>query len=179
MIPNIIIGKIVGVHGVRGEVKVQPLTDDPNRFSDVKKAMLLSPNEKVIREISVSKVRITENQLIVAVDLLTDRDEAKKWINHFVAVERSQAVELPEGRYFINDLIGLWVEDDERGKLGTIRDIISASGAGADVIVIARVGCKDLLVPYLKSIVYDVDTTLGVMRLRLPDGLFEIYQEDV
>ena len=45
MIPNIIIGKIVGVHGVRGEVKVQPLTDDPNRFSDVKKAMLLSPNE--------------------------------------------------------------------------------------------------------------------------------------
>ena len=179
MSPDIfIIGKIVGVHGVRGEIKVQPLTDDPNRFSALDHALLLSPSEKMIRDISISRIRLTDSLLILSINSLTDRDEAKKLINHYIAVERSNAVKLPEGRYFIKDLIGIQVIDDERGILGRISDIIS-NGVGADIIVITRSGNKYILVPYLKSVVYDVDIPDGIMRLRLPDGLFEIYQDGV
>ena len=83
-------------------------------------------------------------------------------------------MKLPEGRYFVVDLIGLEVIDDERGSLGQISDCYE-TGAN-HIIEVKRKGKKDLLIPYLNAICYDVDIEGGTFKVRLPEGLYEIYE---
>ena len=170
----LIIGKLGGAHGVRGEVKVIPLTDDVRRFSSLKDCMLLDERENLKEKKTVRSVRFDETRTLIRFDGLDDRDEASKLTGLFLAVSREDAVKLPKGRYFIADLIGLTVVDDVRGDLGTIKDIINTGAS--DIIIVKRKGKNELLIPYLNSIVKDVDISGGIMKVILPEGLYEIYE---
>ena len=170
----LVIGKIGGAHGVRGEVKIIPLTDDVRRFSSLKECLILDEKERVKETKEVEKARVDDTRTLVKFKGIDDRDEVGKLTGFYIAVSREDAVKLPEGRYFIADLIGLKVIDDERGELGTIKDIIN-SGA-SDIIIVKRKGKNELLIPYLNAIVYEVDITGGTMKVKLPEGLYEIYE---
>lgn len=170
----LIIGKIVGVHGIRGELKILPITDDAHRFSDIDNIYILSQKEKLIRTAKISGVRYLPNMVICAIDDIDDRDEAKKLSGLFLAVDRKNAVKLPEGRYFITDLVGITVYDDTLGELGVLFEILQ-TGSG-DVLVVRRKERRDLLIPYLNSIVYRVDINERKMYVKLPDGLFDVYE---
>lgn len=170
----LVIGKIVGVHGIRGEVKILPITDDARRFFDLKSAMLLSDKEKMLRVVQLDSVRLQNSMVICAIKDLTDRDEARKLSGCSLAVDRNQAADLSDGRYFIADLEGVDVYDTQMGSLGIISEVMKS--AGSDIIVISRDGKPDLLVPFLKTIVLDVDLPNNKMLVKLPDGLFEIYE---
>ncbi len=170
----LVIGKIGGAHGVRGEVKIIPLTDDVRRFSSLKECLILDDRERVKETKEVEKARVDDTRTLVKFKGIDDRDEVGKLTGFYIAVSREDAVKLPEGRYFIADLIGLKVIDDERGELGTIKDIIN-SGA-SDIIIVKRKGKNELLIPYLNAIVYEVDIAGGTMKVKLPEGLYEIYE---
>ncbi len=170
----LVIGKIGGAHGVRGEVKIIPLTDDVRRFSSLKECLILDDRERVKETKEVEKARVDDTRTLVKFKGIDDRDEVGKLTGFYIAVSREDAVKLPEGRYFIADLIGLKVIDDERGELGTIKDIIN-SGA-SDIIIVKRKGKNELLIPYLNAIVYEVDIDGGTMKVKLPEGLYEIYE---
>jgi len=170
----LVIGKIGGAHGVRGEVKIIPLTDDVRRFSSLKECLILDDRERVKETKEVEKARVDDTRTLVKFKGIDDRDEVGKLTGFYIAVSREDAVKLPEGRYFIADLIGLKVVDDERGELGTIKDIIN-SGA-SDIIIVKRKGKNELLIPYLNAIVYEVDIAGGTMKVKLPEGLYEIYE---
>lgn len=170
----LVIGKIGGAHGVRGEVKIIPLTDDVRRFSSLKECLILDEQERVKETKEVEKARVDDTRTLVKFKGIDDRDEVGKLTGFYIAVSREDAVKLPAGRYFIADLIGLKVVDDERGELGTIKDIIN-SGA-SDIIIVKRKGKNELLIPYLNAIVYEVDITSGTMKVKLPEGLYEIYE---
>ena len=161
----LIIGKITGVHGVRGEVKISPLTDNVRRFSSLKECMLLDAKENLKETKKVSGRRVDPSRTLLKFEGLSGL---------FIAVKREDAVKLPKGRYFIADLIGLTVVDSERGELGRIKDVIN-SGA-SDIILCERKGKNELLIPYLNSVVTEVDLEGGIMRVTLPDGLYEIYE---
>ena len=170
----LVIGKIGGAHGVRGEVKIIPLTDDVRRFSSLKECLILDDRERVKETKEVEKARVDDTRTLVKFKGIDDRDEVGKLTGFYIAVSREDAVKLPEGRYFIADLIGLKVVDDERGELGTIKDIIN-SGA-SDIIIVKRKGKNELLIPYLNAIVYEVDIAGVTMKVKLPEGLYEIYE---
>lgn len=170
----LVIGKIGGAHGVRGEVKIIPLTDDVRRFSSLKECLILDDRERVKETKEVEKARVDDTRTLVKFKGIDDRDEVGKLTGFYIAVSREDAVKLPEGRYFIADLIGLKVVDDERGELGTIKDIIN-SGA-SDIIIVKRKGKNELLIPYLNAIVYEVGIAGGTMKVKLPEGLYEIYE---
>ena len=170
----IIIGKIVGVHGVRGEVKVYPMTDDVHRFLKLKDCFLSNEGMKDPQPARVKSARIDKGMALVKLEGIEDRDAAETMRGRIVSVSRENAVKLPEGRYFVVDLIGLEVIDDDRGPLGKISDVYN-SGA-SDIVEIKRKGKKDLLIPYLNSICYDVDLENRTFRVRLPEGLYEIYE---
>lgn len=170
----LIIGKIVGVHGIRGEVKILPLTDDARRFFDLKKASLLSEKEKKLRDVQFNSARLQNNMVVCAISDLTDRDEARKLSGCFLAVERSKAASLSDGRYFITDLEGITVIDHQKGQLGVISEIIQSTGS--DIIVVSRENKADLLIPFLKTVVQDVDLKSQKMNVVLPDGLYDIYE---
>ena len=171
---HLIIGKLGGAHGVRGEVKVIPLTDDVRRFSSLKDCLILDEKEHLKETREVEKSRVDDSRTLIKFKGIDDRDEVSKLTGYYIGVSREDAVKLPEGRYFIADLIGLTVVDEARGDLGTIKDIIN-SGA-SDIIIVKRKGNNDLLIPYLNAIVKNVDLSSGKMDVILPEGLYEIYE---
>lgn len=170
----LIIGKLGGAHGVRGEVKVIPLTDDVRRFSSLKECMIFDEKENLKKTLSVEKSRVDDSRTLIKFEGIDDRDEVGKLTGFYIGVKREDAVKLPEGRYFIADLIGLDVVDQSRGELGKIKDIIN-SGA-SDIIIVKRKGKNELLIPYLNAIVKNVDLSSGKMDVVLPEGLYEIYE---
>ena len=170
----IIIGKIVGVHGIRGELKVYPLTDDAHRFLKLKECCLSGEDLKNPKTVTVNSARIDKEMVLVKLDGVEDRTAAEGYRGRYMSVTRENAAELPEGRYYIVDLIGLEVIDDKLGPLGKISDCYET---GANYIIeIRRKGKKDLLIPYLNAICYEVDIEGGTFKVRLPDGLYEIYE---
>jgi len=171
----LIIGKLGGAHGVRGEIRVFPITDDVRRFHTISECMLLAPSEKPVREIKVSGKRFTGDTVLLTFEGVSDRDEAQKLTGLFLAVKRADAVPLEPGRYFITDLIGCRVVDGERGDLGVLADVLQTAGAN-DVLVVKRGGKQDLLIPFLHAIVKEVDVFSGKISVILPDGLYEIYE---
>lgn len=171
----IIIGQLVGVHGVRGEVKIAPLTDDVRRFASLKDAFLLDADEKLVRDVYLQSSRQADTLMICKFKSLDDRDDAKQLSGHFLAVLREDAVSLEAGRFFIADLIGMEVVDSQRGFIGHIKDIIQ-QGVGADVIVVKRRGKMELLFPYLNAIVSHVDVDNKRMNADIPDDLYAIYE---
>ncbi len=171
---HITIGKIGSAHGVRGELKIVPLTDDVRRFSKLKKCFLTKEDGTIVNELAVKHARVDRGNVLILFETITDRDMAEKLRGFYLAVSREDAVKLPKNTFFIVDMIGLTVIDDERGELGTINDVYE-TGANF-VISVKRKGKMDLQIPFLNAVCYETDIEAGYMKVRLPEGLYEIYE---
>ena len=161
------VGKIINTHGLRGEVKVIPWTDTPDVFEDLE-TVYLKNNDAL----TISSVKYQKNNLIVKFKELGDINEAEKLKNQVLYAERSALVELPEGVYYIADLIGLSVRKETGEEVGKIKDVLQ-TGAN-DIYVVAREGAKDLLVPVIPNVVLSVDIDGGEVTVSLPDGLEDL-----
>lgn len=163
------IGKIINTHGVSGQVKVLPLTDDPERYMNLEWAYI-DKNGKLERY-TIESVRLVKNFVIVKFDGINNMDLASKLKDKMIKVDREHAVELPQYSYFICDLIGLDVFKENGAKLGELKDIIK-TGAN-DVFVIETKNKKEVLVPALRSIVKYISIEDKIMNLVLPEGLID------
>lgn len=161
------VGKIINTHGLRGEVKVIPWTDTPDVFEDLETLYL--KNNDVL---TISLVKYQKNNLIVKFKELGDINEAEKLKNQVLYAERSALGELPDGVYYIADLIGLSVRKETGEEVGKIKDVLQ-TGAN-DIYVVAREGAKDLLVPVIPNVVLSVDIDGGEVTVSLPDGLEDL-----
>ena len=171
----IIIGKITGAHGVRGELRVFPLTDDPRRFLKLKECFICGQNfEKPEASLCVS-ARIDKENVLVKLEGVLDRDKAELLRGRFIAVERSNAVKLKKDSYFITDLKGLSVIDDERGDLGKVIDCF-ATGPQFTLEIRRENKKKNLMLPFVKIYCYVVNIEEGFIKCRLPEGLYELYE---
>ena len=168
----IVIGKITSAHGIRGEVKVYPLTDDPKRFLSMKDCHISGEDGVPVSDSSVENARIDKTMVIVKLEGVNDRNAAEALRDKYLSVDRADAVK-DDDSFFIVDMLGMTVIDDERGELGTISDVFE-TGANF-VISVRRKGKKDLLIPFLKAVCYDADIESSVMKVKLPKGLYEIY----
>ncbi len=161
------VGVITTAHGVRGEVKVFPTTDDPARFKKLKNVIL--DTGKTQMELEITGVKFFKNLVILKFKGFDDRNDVEKLRQAKLLVTRENAVELAEDEYFIADLIGLRAYSDEGEDLGKIADVLQ-TGAN-DVYVIKQDGCADLLVPAIHECVKAVEIEEGRMVLHLLPGL--------
>ncbi len=161
------VGVITTTHGVRGEVKVFPTTDDPKRFKKLKNVILISGAEQL--ELEISNVKFFKNLVILKFKEFDNINDIEKYKKAELYVTRENAVELEEDEYFIADLIDLKVVSDEGEELGTLSDVLQ-TGAN-DVYVISKEGTSDLLVPAIKDCILDVDFEEEVMTIHLLPGL--------
>ena len=145
------IGYISNTHALKGELKVRPYTDDVKRFESLKKILVDFKGELISYDIE--SVRYQKDIVLLKLKTVDSIEEAEKLKNHYIKIPRSEAKDLEEGEYFIADLIGCEVYQEE--LLGVLDDVFTA-GAG-DVYVIKRKGKKDLLLPALKSVVKNVN----------------------
>lgn len=164
------VGVITTTHGVRGEVKVFPTTDDAARFKKLKQVILDTGKEKI--ELEIAGVKFFKNLVILKFKGIDDINDVEKYRKKSLYVTRENAVKLKKDEYFIADLIGLKVISDEGEDLGTINDVLQ-TGAN-DVYVIKKEGAEELLVPAIKECIKNVDIEGGTMEVHLIPGLREI-----
>ena len=148
------IGLFLRPHGVRGEVKLLPLTDDIRRFKSLKTAFI-EKSEGVYLSVNVESAKASSpNAVIVKLSGVETMDDAEKLRDKYLCVDRAHAVKLPEGSYFVSDLIGCKVESTDGTQLGEMVDVYETNAN--DVYVIK--GSKRLSVPALKRLLHTVDT---------------------
>ena len=161
------VGVITSTHGVRGEVKVFPTTDDAARFKKLKQVILDTGKEDV--ELEITSVKFFKNMVILKFKDIDDMDTANKYRQKSLYVTRENAVKLKKNEYFIADLIGLVVTSDEGEELGVIDDVLQ-TGAN-DVYVIKGEAGEELLLPAIKECVKEVDIEAGTMLVHVLPGL--------
>ena len=164
------VGVITTTHGVRGEVKVFPTTDDPARFKKLKQVILDTGKEKI--DLEISGVKFFKNMVILKFKGLDNINDVEKYRQKSLFVTRENAVKLKKDEYFIADLIGLSVVSDEGEDLGTFADVLS-TGAN-DVYVIKKEGTPDLLLPAIKDCIRKVDFDSQTMTVYVLPGLRDL-----
>lgn len=166
------VGRIIGVHGLRGELKVELHTDFPARFAPgvtVRAGTELKP-------LKIAQVRDHKGHLLLKCPQVTDRTAAEALRGTWLFVREEEAVALEEGAYWIHDIIGLTVETEEGTVLGEVTDVL-ATGANDVYALQPADGVnqgRELLIPALAEVILAVDLVRGVMTVRLPDGLLDV-----
>ena len=168
------IGRIGAPHGLHGEIKVNPWTDNNDRFRDLKDCLIVSDDEKIRTHATVEGVRFLNKQIVLKIRGYDDRTAAESLKNKLLSVKRENAIKLPADTWFIADLTGCEVIDEKHGLLGILTDVIQNSAH--DVYVVRQKGFNDILIPVLKSIVMNVDLDQRKIDVSMPEGLFEIYR---
>jgi len=158
----IAIGKAVAPHGVRGDVRVIPLTDFPDRFRTMKKVQLEDG-----RALDIESVKYHNQFVHIKFRGIDDRDAAQALKGKLLMVGRDGLVKLPAGQYYIFDIVGLKVYDEAGAYLGTVTDVLP-TGAN-DVYIAEQEGNKPLLIPAIKDVVREIDIPGGKMTVRMQE----------
>lgn len=160
---DILIGKVIGPFGIRGEVKILVLTDFPERFERGREIVLNLDNER--RKAKIESSRPHAGVMLVKLEGVDTRDDAEQLRNAEIVIDRSEVAKLEEGRFYVFDIIGLKVVTEDGRELGTINEVLQ--GGANDVY------CTDtgLCIPALKDVVVKVDIENGVMVIRPMPGL--------
>ena len=164
------VGAVIKPHGIRGENKVWPTTDDPYRFDELSEIILVKGSSE--KRIGISSVKHFKNIVILGLSGIDTVESAEALRGADLYVDREHAAPLSEGEYYIGDIIGMEVQDEEAHHLGTISDVIDT--AANDVYVVKLAGRRDLLIPAIKQCIVNVDVENNLMTVRLLDGLMDL-----
>ena len=161
------VGVITQTHGIRGEVKVFPTTDDASRFRDLKHVLLDTGKDTLSLEIE--NVKFFKQFVILKFKGYDNINDIERYRRCPLLVERKDAVALEEDEYFISDMIGMKVVTDGGEEFGVLKDVMT-TGAN-DVYVIDHPTAGEILIPAIKECVLDVDIPGGQMKIHVMDGL--------
>ena len=163
---QIVIGKIVAPHGVRGDIRILPLTEKPEQFLDLDYLLLHDG-----RKLTIKHARFHKRMVLVTTVEIKSMNEAELLRDQEVLIKAEDLPELEEGQFYVADLIGLPVYDEEGKQIGTFKD--SLSTGSNDVYVIAVTGEKDILLPALKIYVKEINLAEKRIVVTLPEWVDE------
>ncbi len=165
------VGRIVGIHGLGGELRVEPHTDYPERFAadeTIWVGTALAPH-------TITRAREHKGMILLTLDQVTEREQAETLRDEWLFIPDSEAATLPEGEYYVHDIVGLSVVDEAGTLIGRVTDVLQ-TGAN-DVYIIATEGHinrgKELLIPAIADVVQQVDIPAATMTIRLIPGLID------
>ena len=161
------LGQIVNVKGLKGEVKVNSFTDDNTKFERIPKVFL--KRKETLTEYEIEKVGYHKNQVIIKFKNVDTVEEAETLRNSYIVVDREIFGELPEGVYYIADLIGLEVFTESNEYLGKVDDIFSTGSN--DVYVVKDELGKQKLLPGIDEVIKQIDLESGKIIVNLIEGL--------
>ena len=170
MVEFLRVGTIASTHGIRGEVKVFPTTDDVKRFKKLKHCFLDTGKERIPLE--VESVKFFKQFAILKFEHYDNINDVEKYKGKDLLVDRANAVKLQKDEYFIADLIGLKVVTDEGKDFGTLKDVLQ-TGAN-DVYVIEGTDGKEYLFPVIRECVLEVSLEKGIVTVHIMPGLLDL-----
>ena len=157
------IGKIVNTYGIKGQLKIDPYTDNIKRFEKLKKIYI---NEK---EYLIENVKYIKNIVILKLQGINTIEQAEEYRNLYMYIDRKDAIKLPKDTYFIRDLIGIEVYTNDGEKLGIIDDIFKTGSN--DVYVVRNSLGKQILLPAISSVIEKIDLENKKVTVNLIKGL--------
>ena len=161
------IGQIVNTFGIKGQVKVVPFTDDITQFDTLKQIYI--EKRKNLELFEIEKSNYHKNMIILKLKGIDTPEQAESLRNCYIKINRKDARKLPEGTYFIVDLIGLDVYTDEEKLLGTLEDIYNAGSS--DIHVVRTSEGKQILLPAIKDVIKKVDIENKKVIVHIIEGL--------
>lgn len=171
MIKFLQIGKIVNTHGIKGELKIIPLTDDSKRFDKLKQAYISHDILENMEKYNVEKVRYHKNFVYVKFKEINSLNDAENFKNLYIIIDRKDAVALPEDSFFICDLIDMDVFEESGRVLGKLKDVLKTGSN--DVYIVKGQNGNEILIPALKTVVKDISVENKKMVVNLPEGLVD------
>ncbi|MFA5622347.1 MAG: ribosome maturation factor RimM [Thermovirgaceae bacterium] len=170
----VIIGRVLGAHGIRGEIKVLPLTDFPDRFLGMERLEVFRPVGKCVASLTVRSIRFHEAKglFLVETEEIGDRDKAGGLQGGFVMVKSSERVPLPEGSYWVEDVVGLKVVSSGTGEeIGKVEDVLQT---GAHDVYSVRTTRGDVrMLPAVREVVLRISLKERIMEVRPLEGLWD------
>lgn len=161
------IGQIVNTFGIKGQVKVNPFTDDIRRFDELKEIYVEKKHE--LKLFQIEKVNYSKNMVILKLKGIETPEQAETLRNSYLKIDRKDVKKLPEGTYYIADLIGLDVYTDENNLLGKL-DYIYNTGS-SDIYVVKDEQGKETLLPAIKEVLKQVDLDNKKIIVHIIEGL--------
>lgn len=164
------VGVITQTHGIRGEVKVFPTTDDPMRFKKLKACVIQLKRETV--QLEVQSVKFFKQYVILKFNGYDNINDIEQFVKKDLMVTRDNAVKCEPGEYFICDLIGLKVVTDDGKELGTLTEVLE-TGAN-NVYEVTTTNGKQVLIPVIDECILAHDMEAKTVTVHLLDGLLEL-----
>ena len=162
------VGRIINTHGIKGELKVFPLTDNLDRFDDLKVAYLGDNKEKV----EIEQVKYYKGLAIIKFKEFDNINQVMKFKDDFLYIDAEDKVELPEDHYFIFDIVDCNVYDTEGRKIGVVTDVLQYTSN--DVYVVKDMEKnKEYLIPAVKKFVVDIDIENKKIIIDPIEGMIE------
>ena len=174
---DIKIGKIVNAHGIKGEVKIISYSDDPGRFEMLESILVGGSVSEDLTEYYIEDVRYKAGSVLLKLEGVDDRNAAEAMKEKFVFMDEDDLPELEDGQYYVRDIVGFDVVDEEGRKLGELKDV--QTNTAQDLYIVSRKDADgkkaaDLLIPGVDKFILDVDTDGRKITVKLPEGLEEI-----
>ena len=163
------VGVIVRPHGLAGEVKVFPTTDEPEKFSSLEKVYIETKTGTLT--LKVDKAHYFKQFVIVHFEGLDRIEDIEPFVKKDLWIDRENAVGLEENEYYIADLLGMKVVTDEGEELGRIKDVMDT---GANDVYIVETAGGEVLLPAIRQCILKVDVHADLMTVHLMDGLLEV-----
>ena len=161
------VGQIVNTFGIKGQVKVIPFTDDIKRFDELKNIYIQKKNN--LESFEIEEVKYHKNMVLLKLKGVDTVENAEKLRNSYIKIDRKDAKKLPEGTFFIADLIGLKVYTDENKLLGILEDIYNTGSS--DIYVVKDEKGKQILLPAIKDVVKTIDLENKKIIVHIIEGL--------
>jgi 16S rRNA processing protein RimM len=166
----VLIGKIVGTHGLKGTSKIQPYAESLEIFKSGTALLVSSPDGSENRY-EIDWIKPHSRGALLALKEITGCDQAKSLIGAELYIEKAELPKLEPGTYYWFDLIGVNVYTSDDRCIGSIDSIIET---GANDVYIVKNADKEILIPALESVVRSIDIESKIMRVELPEGLEEM-----
>lgn len=161
---QIVIGKIIAPHGVRGEFRIMPDTDNPEQFLKMKK-ICLEDGESF----TVEGTRFHKQFVLMKVKEITNMDQVTKLRNKHIVINHAELPPLPQGRFYVTDIIGFRVITPQGEEIGTLKDVITPGST--DVFVIATKEGKEIMVVAIQSNIKEINMEQGCITAVLPEWI--------
>lgn len=166
---GILVGWIRRPHGIRGEVRVEVESDNPERFDPGSELILRLPSG-ACRWLKVKTSRFDKDSLLICFDGIGDRGEVESWRNARLEIEESELPALPAGEIYVFELVGCDCFDRTAGLLGKVAEVIEDGGG---LMMLVEKEGRVLPIPYVKALVPEVDVAARRIGVDLPEGMIE------
>ncbi|WP_129597309.1 ribosome maturation factor RimM [Anaerophilus nitritogenes] len=163
------VGQIVNVQGIRGEIRVYPLTDYKERFEELEFVYIDDSDKKFY----IDHVKYKNNLVILKLRGIDDRNEAQKYKTRYLMIDEEDRRDLPEDTYYISDLIGIKVYTQDEVFIGNIKNIIQNTAQDVYEIEDVKNPKKTILIPAVGEFVKEVDIEKRIMTIATIEGLIE------